>query len=85
MLLPRKLKVGLKTKGSITRISKYGVFAKLDKFQDIVLIHKTNIHDHFKKYNFDSNPLNLKLGDILDIEILSIKLTKDRKQINAKN
>jgi len=74
------LQIGMKLKGVVRNIVDFGAFVDIGVKQD-GLLHISQISNKFIK-----NPLEaLKVGDIIDVEVISIDIEKGRISLSSKN
>lgn len=74
------LQIGMKLKGVVRNIVDFGAFVDIGVKQD-GLLHISQISNKFIK-----NPLEaLKVGDVIDVEVISIDIEKGRISLSSKN
>ena len=73
------LKVGMKLKGTVRNVIDFGAFVDIGVHQD-GLVHISCITDRFIKHPAEV----LKVGDIVDVYVLSVDLQKKRISLSIK-
>ena len=73
------LKTGMKLKGTVRNVIDFGAFVDIGVHQD-GLIHISRITDRFIKHPSEV----LKVGDIVDVYVLSVDVAKKRISLSMK-
>ena len=73
------LKTGMKLKGTVRNVIDFGAFVDIGVHQD-GLVHISRITDRFIKHPAEV----LKVGDIVDVYVLSVDVPKKRISLSIK-
>ena len=73
------LKTGMKLKGTVRNVIDFGAFVDIGVHQD-GLVHISRITDRFIKHPSEV----LKVGDIVDVYVLSVDVAKKRISLSIK-
>ena len=76
----KDLKEGMELKGTVRNVIDFGVFVDIGVHQD-GLVHISQITDRYIKHPLDV----VKIGDIVDVKVLSVDLAKKRIQLTMRD
>lgn len=76
----KDLKEGMILKGTVRNVIDFGVFVDIGVHQD-GLVHISQITDKYIKHPLEA----VKLGDVVDVRIMSVDLEKKRIQLSMRN
>jgi len=76
----KDLKEGMVLKGTVRNVIDFGVFVDIGVHQD-GLVHISQITDRYIKHPLDV----VKIGDIVDVKVLSVDLAKKRIQLTMRD
>jgi uncharacterized protein len=74
------LQIGMRLKGTVRNIVDFGAFVDIGVKQD-ALLHISQIANKFIKSPLDV----LKVGDIIDVSVITIDIEKGRASLSMKN